>query len=365
MQGELERVAAGVLDEMGLVCGGDTDVALLVLRHHQQGVPAPAARTPPSVVWVPPPLVSRSPVRRTAALPLLALLLLAACGGSSSPAAGGKGGTPLPTVSGSYGDKPGLSFPGADPSTTEQVKVLREGTGPTVGKGDLLVADYFGQIWKGAVFDNSYDRGAAADFPIGVGKVVPGWDDLLVGVKAGSRILMTLPPDKGYGASGNTQAGIKGTDTLVFVVDIIGSYSDKAAAGLKTIAEKAAPAGITITGLPGTAPKLTVAKGAASPKAVTVTVLARGTGAKVVGGLCVVAYEAVDFTGASAGSTWTTGTPAGAKVNPTGSAGPFDLVRGLPLGSRVLIQVPKQGKQQAIAVVVDLIAQPTTAKAAG
>ena len=160
--------------------------------------------------------------RAIAALVLLPLLVLTGCGSDSSssddePAA--KSG--LPKVAGEYGSKPTFTFEGEPPAALES-EVLREGTGAPVAKGDLLVGDYLGQVWKGSVFDNSYDRKQAAGFVIGAGKVIPGWDEVLVGVKAGSRVLMSIPPDKGYGSQGNTQAGIKGTDTLVFVVDIVG-----------------------------------------------------------------------------------------------------------------------------------------------
>ena len=64
-------------------------------------------------------------------------------------------------------------------------------------------------------------RGAPAQFPIGAGQVIAGWDQGLVGKTVGSQLLMVIPPDQGYGAAGNAQAGIKGTDTLVFVVDIL------------------------------------------------------------------------------------------------------------------------------------------------
>ena len=58
-------------------------------------------------------------------------------------------------------------------------------------------------------------------FQIGVGAVVPGWDKSLVGKKIGSRVVMAVPPEDGYGKQGNPQAGIKGDDTLYFVVDIL------------------------------------------------------------------------------------------------------------------------------------------------
>ena len=50
---------------------------------------------------------------------------------------------------------------------------------------------------------------------------VAGWDEGLVGQPVGSQVLLVIPPDKGYGAAGSPQAGISGTDTLVFVVDIL------------------------------------------------------------------------------------------------------------------------------------------------
>ena len=57
---------------------------------------------------------------------------------------------------------------------------------------------------------------------IGVGQVVKGWDQALVGQTAGSRVVLAIPPALGYGKGGNEQARIKGTDTLYFVVDILG-----------------------------------------------------------------------------------------------------------------------------------------------
>ena len=70
-------------------------------------------------------------------------------------------------------------------------RARRRATGPKVAKGDLLVADYLGQVYKsGKVFDNSYDRKVAGGVPDRHRRVIPGWDKALVGVKAGSRVLM-------------------------------------------------------------------------------------------------------------------------------------------------------------------------------
>lgn len=126
------------------------------------------------------------------------------------------------SVSGEYGKKPSLSFDGAVASPELEVEVLVQGDGPKVEPGDDIICNYLGQVWNGSVFDNSYDRGAALDFQIGVGMVIRGWDDGLIGQRVGSRVLLSIPSDLGYGEYGVPQAGIKGGDTLVFVTDILG-----------------------------------------------------------------------------------------------------------------------------------------------
>jgi peptidylprolyl isomerase len=307
----------------------------------------------------------RSSVRRATTVllvPLLAVGLLSGCGSSSKKASS------LPKVAGSYGSKPTFTFPGSTPSKTLQSKVLREGTGPVVAKGDLLVADYLGQIWQGAVFDNSYDRMVPAGFPIGAGQVIPAWDEVLVGAKAGSRVLMSIPPDKGYGTGGNPQAGIKGTDTLVFVVDIVASYNKSRAGDPSAVAQKSTRPGITVTGALGAVPTVKVKKGTKVPKKPVLTVLAKGSGAAVKGGLVVVQYALVGYDGTNANSTWKSGSPAGVTVSPSGLNATFDVIRGLPLGSRVLLEIPGTtgaNARPAVVAVVDLVAQPTTAAAAG
>lgn len=129
----------------------------------------------------------------------------------------------LPTASGSFGDKPFLTFPATPASAELGVQVLSAGQGEVVQAGDTIEVNYLGQIWDGRVFDNSYDRGSAISFRIGVGQVIAGWDSGLVGVAVGSRMLLSIPPRLGYGDRGMPAAGIGGTDTLVFVVDVLGT----------------------------------------------------------------------------------------------------------------------------------------------
>jgi peptidylprolyl isomerase len=105
---------------------------------------------------------------------------------------------------------------------TLQVKTLIKGSGAVVKKGQDLAVQYTGVIWRtGKVFDSSWSRNMPLTTPIGEGQVIPGWDTGLVGQTVGSRVLLVIPPADGYGSAGASQAGINGTDTLVFVVDIL------------------------------------------------------------------------------------------------------------------------------------------------
>lgn len=277
----------------------------------------------------------------------------------------------LATASGSFGEKPTITFPDTDPPPSLQRVILSEGTGPVTQSGDWLITNYLGQVWGGDVFDNSYDRGTTSTFAIGVGKVVPGWDVGLVGVPVGSRVMLSLPPADGYGSAGNSSAGIKGTDTLVFVVDIVDAVG--ASAGGQTDAEvQPAPADAPqVSGDLGGAATVTVPAGTPEPTTPSVTVLAKGSGAPIQLGQVLVQYSAVTWTGEDAGSTWTTDAAAGGGPQelPVATGGPFEGLAGVPLGSRVLVQIPGQtdpstgSTQPAIAAVVDVLLQTTVTPA--
>jgi len=133
----------------------------------------------------------------------------------------------LPTVQLDSTGKPTITVPpaGTVAPTELVVQPLVVGTGPVVASGQTITVHYTGVIWaSGKQFDSSWDRGAPIDFAIGTGKVIKGWDQALVGQTVGSQLLVIVPPALGYGATGNTSAGITGTDTLVFVVDILDAF---------------------------------------------------------------------------------------------------------------------------------------------
>jgi peptidylprolyl isomerase len=126
----------------------------------------------------------------------------------------------LPTVKLAANGKPTITLPPGNPPAGQATQVLIAGAGPKVTKGQQITVHYTGVIWPGGKqFDSSWDRGKPTSFGIGVGQVIAGWDAGLVGQTVGSQMLLVIPPDKGYGAQG--KGDIKGTDTLVFVVDIL------------------------------------------------------------------------------------------------------------------------------------------------
>jgi FKBP-type peptidyl-prolyl cis-trans isomerase len=140
------------------------------------------------------------------------------------------GGGSLPTVTAKAGAAPTITMPSSahQPPSSLVVKTLVKGSGPAVAKGQTVVVQYVGAIWRtGKVFDSSWSRGTPFGFTIGAtpSQVITGWDKGLVGQTVGSRVMLVIPPADGYGKTGSSQAGITGTDTLVFVVDILGAVT--------------------------------------------------------------------------------------------------------------------------------------------
>ena len=135
------------------------------------------------------------------------------------------GGGSLPKVgTAAPGKAPSVTIPAATAPSGLVVKTLIRGTGPKVTKGQFVITQYAGYIWRTKkVFDSSWTDGSPFGFVLGATpeQVISGWDTGLAGQTVGSRVLLIVPPKDGYGTSGESQAGITGTDTLVYVVDII------------------------------------------------------------------------------------------------------------------------------------------------
>jgi peptidylprolyl isomerase len=99
------------------------------------------------------------------------------------------------------------------------------GTGASPKTGQTCVMHYTGWLYenatKGKKFDSSVDRNEPFAFKIGVGQVIPGWDEGVLTMKVGGKRTLIIPPGLGYGARG---AGgvIPPNATLIFDVELIG-----------------------------------------------------------------------------------------------------------------------------------------------
>lgn len=105
-----------------------------------------------------------------------------------------------------------------DNPSLKQLKVtpLIAGKGPAVKKGDTISVNYVGvSLTTGEEFDASWKHGQALTTPIGVGRLIPGWDQGLVGVKVGSRVQIDIPSELAYGDDGQVPGPLR------FVVDVL------------------------------------------------------------------------------------------------------------------------------------------------
>ncbi|MFS0893425.1 FKBP-type peptidyl-prolyl cis-trans isomerase [Microbacterium sp. 179-I 3D3 NHS] len=124
----------------------------------------------------------------------------------------------MPTVELDDAGRPTVTIPDGDAPAETQVAVLKQGDGPTVASGDLVVVQYLGVKWSdGEEFDSSWSRDAApAQFQ--TTGVVAGFQKALEGQKVGSQVLVVMPPSDGYGANEGHELQ---KESLVFVVDIL------------------------------------------------------------------------------------------------------------------------------------------------
>jgi peptidylprolyl isomerase len=101
-----------------------------------------------------------------------------------------------------------------------KIEDLKEGDGPGAKVGDTLVVHYTGWLTNGTKFDSSHDRRESMSFMLGAGKVIKGWDKGLLGMKAGGKRKLTIPPELAYGAHGFGTT-IPPNATLVFEVELL------------------------------------------------------------------------------------------------------------------------------------------------
>ncbi|MGI5272023.1 FKBP-type peptidyl-prolyl cis-trans isomerase [Nonomuraea sp. CA-218870] len=124
------------------------------------------------------------------------------------------------------GAAPALVIPDGEPPGGLTAEVLARGAGRAAEAGRLLVVQYAGATWSDRrVFASTWERGRPEAVTIGDGSLVTGWNRALMGVPAGSRVAMVVPPGDAYGDAGTGgSTRIAPGETLVYVVDVLAVY---------------------------------------------------------------------------------------------------------------------------------------------
>jgi peptidylprolyl isomerase len=186
---------------------------------------------------------SLSTIRSRVGLALASLgaaVLIAGCGGSSNSnsstitvgnqssadsALAKSAETPAvktPT-SGPLATEPKVTPPSGPAPAKLVVKDLITGTGAEAKAGQPVTVNYVGVLFNGGKeFDASWKRSEPFTFTLGQGKVIPGWDQGVPGMKIGGRRELIIPAALAYGANGSPPT-IPPNAPLVFVVDLLGT----------------------------------------------------------------------------------------------------------------------------------------------
>jgi peptidylprolyl isomerase len=118
---------------------------------------------------------------------------------------------------------PTVTIPATAQPTAFEEEVLIKGKGAKVAANSDVVVNYQLVLWRtGKVVAGNDTFASGQSAPFNTGEVVAGFKQALEGQTIGSRVLVVIPPALGYGTAGSSQAGILGTDDLVFLVDILG-----------------------------------------------------------------------------------------------------------------------------------------------
>jgi len=108
-----------------------------------------------------------------------------------------------------------------DTSSGLRYGIITPGTGDTVKAGDKVTVNYVGTLTDGREFDSSIKAGRPATFPIGVGQLIKGWDEGIVGMKEGEKRLLVVPGDLAYGSTPPPGSIIGPNETLIFQVELL------------------------------------------------------------------------------------------------------------------------------------------------
>ncbi len=130
--------------------------------------------------------------------------------------------TAPPSTTAGIASAPAASDAAATPAATPGLVIEDTvvGSGDSAAPGDHVTVHYVGTLTDGTEFDSSRKRHQPLDFVLGRGQVIKGWDDGVVGMKAGGRRKLTIPPSLGYGVRGQPPV-IPPNATLWFDVELL------------------------------------------------------------------------------------------------------------------------------------------------
>lgn len=291
--------------------------------------------------------------RRYSALVAASLVVLASCGGDSSGDDASKDSTEsvVDVTTGDPmidADEPTVSLPATLP-TELVITDVTEGDGAAAAEGDTVFVFYVGVLTKdGTRFDGNFGQSPFA-VTLGSGSVIQGWEQGLVGIKAGGRRQLDIPADLAYGDTGAGDI-IKAGDAISFVVDAVAVVPATSADDAPTITVDATD---------------NIAE-------LAVTDLVDGTGTAAEMGMTVV-LQLLAFradTGEQIVSTWKDPQPVTFDLEDGGTLpGLLDALDGMKVGGRRQAHIPfeeawgAEGQQQIglpektdVIVVIDLLA---------
>jgi peptidylprolyl isomerase len=286
-------------------------------------------------------------MRRIAAALLVPLALcaaLAGCGTSPAPAADPNAAV---KVAGTFDKAPTVSIPAKKAASKLVISTPVKGSGAALTTGNSALANVALYKWSGTthtLIDSTYATGPQL-IPPQMGLL--GLTDALKDARMGSRIVAVLPPKDGYGPSGQPQLKIAGTDTLVWVIDLLQQYTATQSASGTQVSTGGGKLP-SVTAKTGQAPAVSVPKKTTPPAKLSVTTLIKGSGPALAKGDTVVTqYVGVNWrTDKVFGASWPSPQSAaggllsfrvgGTQVLP----GLSNALAGIPVGSRVMVVIP-------------------------